>query len=164
MRTVIGIIIGMALILAFQKIMGDGGSTENVEKTAEENPIIVDGQLTEEAEIPEDFIEFYDKFHEDSLFQIEHITFPLAGIPAYADSLTRQMQEFRWTKDKWRMHNLPDEKNVDMDKKWVKLGDKVIVEMIQLNETKTAMQRRFVKTSMGWALTYYAAPNYGIPE
>jgi len=50
MRTVIGIIIGMALILAFQKIMNDGG-----EKTIEEeNPIVVDGRLTEEAEIPKD--------------------------------------------------------------------------------------------------------------
>jgi len=160
MRTVIGIIIGMALILAFQKIMNDGG--EKV--VEEENPLVVDGKLTEEAEIPKDFVAFYTQFHEDSLFQIKHITFPLEGLPPNADTLTMQMQDFRWAKDKWRMHHLPDEKNIDMEKKWVKLGDKVIVEMIQLNETKMAMQRRFAKTSMGWALTYYAAPNYAIPE
>ena len=162
MRTVIGIIIGMALILAFQKIMNDGNETSM--EVEEDNPIVVDGKLTEDAEIPRDFISFYTEFHEDSLFQIEHITFPLEGLPPNADTLTMQMQDFRWTKDKWRMHHLPDEKNVDMDKKWVKLGDKLIVEMIQLNETKMAMQRRFAKTSMGWALTYYAAPNYAIPE
>lgn len=162
MRTVIGIIIGMALILAFQKIMNDGGSPDTT--TTEENPIVVDGKLTEEAEIPKDFIEFYSKFHEDSLFQIDHITFPLEGLPPYADTLTMQLQEFRWDKEGWRMHQLPDEKNIDMDKKWVKLGDKVVVEIIHLNETKMAMQRRFAKTSRGWAMTYYAAPNYAIPE
>ena len=160
MRTVIGIIIGMALILAFQKIMNDGG-----EKTVKENnPIEVDGELADEAGIPNDFVEFYTRFHEDSLFQIEHITFPLEGLPNNADSLTMQMQDFRWAKEEWRMHHLPDEENIDMDKKWVKLGDKVIVEMIQLNETKMAMQRRFAKTSRGWAMTYYAAPNYAMPE
>lgn len=162
MRTVIGIIIGMALILAFQKIMNDGNSSSEV--TAEENSITVDGELTDEAEIPKDFIEFYTKFHEDSLFQIEHITFPLEGLPPNVHNSKIPLNEFRWTKEKWRMHHLPDEKNVDMEKKWVKLGDKVIVEMIQLNETKMAMQRRFAKTSRGWAMTYYAPPNYAVPE
>jgi len=163
MRTVIGIIIGMALILAFQKIMNDGGSSGEV-VAAEKNPIEVDGELTEEDEIPKDFIEFYSKFHEDSLFQIEHITFPLEGLPPNVHTTTIPLHTFRWVKEKWRMHNLPDEKNIDMEKKWVKLGDKVIVEMIQLNETKMAMQRRFAKTSKGWAMTYYAAPNYAVSE
>ena len=159
MRTVLGIIIGMALILAFQKIMNDGGET-----ATEEQPIVVDGNLTDRAKIPSDFIDFYSKFHEDSLFQIEHISFPLEGLPTNADTLTKQMQEFRWAKEKWRMHKLPDEENIDMDKKWVKLRDGLIVEMIQLNESKMAMQRRFAKTSMGWKMIYYAAPNYAIPE
>jgi len=88
----------------------------------------------------------------------------LEGLPPNANTEIMQSQDFRWTKDKWRMHHLPDEENIDMDKKWVKLGDKLIVEMIQLNETKMAMQRRFAKTSKGWAMTYYAAPNFAIPE
>ena len=159
MRTVIGIIIGMALILAFQKIMNDGS-----EQTTEKQPVMTDKSASTENEISKDFLDFYTRFHEDSLFQIEHITFPLEGLPINADTLTMKMQEFRWTKEEWRMHKLPDEQNIDMDKKWVKLKDGLIVEMIQLNESKMAMQRRFAKTSRGWAMIYYAAPNFAMPE
>ena len=139
---------------------------ESGEKTVDEEISFVEeeGMLTSEDEIPKDFITFYTQFHKDSLFQIEHITFPLEGLPPNIHTLTTPLQDFHWVKDNWQMHNLPDEKNIDMEKKWVKLGEKVIVEMIQLNETKMAMQRRFAKTSMGWVLTYYAAPNYAIPE
>lgn len=32
-----------------------------------------------DARLPADFVEFYRRFHSDSLYQIEHINWPLAG-------------------------------------------------------------------------------------
>ena len=31
--------------------------------------------------LPEDFVAFYERFLQDSLYQMEHINFPLEGIP-----------------------------------------------------------------------------------
>jgi len=44
--------------------------------------------------IPDDFPDFYTKFHTDSVFQMEHIVFPLEGTPA-GD---------KWQRDDWVIH------------------------------------------------------------
>ena len=39
-------------------------------------------------ELPADFVAFYEKFHQDSAYQMAHIIFPLEGYPAQVDSAT----------------------------------------------------------------------------
>ena len=55
-------------------------------------PANLDTRTTEPAEdisaveIPQDFRIFYDRFHSDTSFQLEHIVIPLSGLPANADT------------------------------------------------------------------------------
>ena len=51
-----------------------------------------------------DFYAFYQKFHKDSIYQIDHISWPLEGLPSDADSATIASGTFYWTRDNWRMH------------------------------------------------------------
>jgi hypothetical protein len=49
-----------------------------------------------------DFMVFYERFHSDSLFQLEHITFPLQGLPS--DLSSTKTSNFRWEQENWEMH------------------------------------------------------------
>ena len=44
-------------------------------------------EVSAPAELSNDFQVFYELFHRDSSYQMEHITFPLEGLPDYADSV-----------------------------------------------------------------------------
>ena len=62
-------------------------------------------QVAEEiSRLPQGFMGFLDRFSSDSLFQIEHITFPLSGLPAYADSATIAEGNFKYYPEDWVMH------------------------------------------------------------
>ena len=53
-----------------------------------------------------DFDNFYYRFHSDSIFQINHVQFPLQGIPSNAGELEIDETTFRWKKEDWVHHNL----------------------------------------------------------
>ena len=54
--------------------------------------------------VPDDFVVFYDKFLSDSAYQMEHIRFPLEGLPSNADSSTVVERSFRWLAEDWEVH------------------------------------------------------------
>lgn len=101
--------------------------------------------------IPEDFIAFYDRFHEDSLFQIEHIIFPLAGVPAY-DSL--RSDDWVWNQEDWKMHHSFDEGSGAFKRDWYNVNS-VVIEKIKDSSGRFTMERRWAKMGKEWTLIYY---------
>ncbi len=75
---------------------------------------------SEEEGLPPDFLAFYQRFHDDSLYQLEHIIFPLQGIPAEADSATIVDGRFRWQKEDWIMHHPIEDSRTQFSRKFQK--------------------------------------------
>jgi len=101
------------------------------------------------------FEEFYDNFHKDSLYQIEHIQFPLQGV---SSNPTDHHSAFRWEREDWRMHKRFNEAESGFRSEFTQLGDDFIIERIVHNQGLYAMERRFSKLGGDeWYLIYYAA-------
>ena len=108
----------------------------------------------------ETFEEFYQRFHEDTAFQMERISFPLEGLPDYADSTDMYSGEFRWQKDEWVYHRPPDENEAHYTREFIRVTDDLIVEYIKHKNAGLSMERRWAKLQDGWNLIYYAGINY----
>ncbi len=154
MKIIIGILIGISLMFAFQKIMKDKDRPdEAVQTTAAEDNIA-------EA-VPADFLVFYTQFHSDSSFQMAHIDFPLEGLPEYADSTILAEGNFKWQKDNWEMHRNLDARKEDFAENLRVISDGLIFEYIPTGgEKKLWIERRFMKTNGEWRMIYYSGLNY----
>lgn len=108
-------------------------------------------------ELPESFAEFYQRFLTDSLYQMEHILFPLQGLPDKADSLTLAANNFRWQMEGWNMHR-PISGN-DFTINFRMLTENTIQENIRHTSGNYAMERRYSNFDDGWYLIYYAGLN-----
>lgn len=108
--------------------------------------------------IPEDFRTFYDRFHSDTSFQLEHIVFPLSGIPANSDTLTAGTN-YKWQKEGWRWHRPIDPTLTGFEQEWQMLTQDLIIETISQRSAGFGMMRRFAKMDTGWMLIYYAGMN-----
>jgi len=152
MKVFIGILIGISLMFAFQKLMKEKDRpVEQVVTT----PLQTDAATA----IPPDFMVFYSQFHSDSIYQMKHINFPLEGFPAYADSLTVLEKTFRWQEEDWRMHRNMEERKQDFHKNLVQVSDGLIFEYIPTGDNKLWMERRFLKTGNEWRLIYFSDLN-----
>lgn len=107
--------------------------------------------------LPADFEEFYVKFHSDSVYQVDHVLFPLRGLPTNADSATVSGGNFHWQKENWNLHQPFNTKKGEYSREFISLGD-VITEDIYTKDG-FGMQRRFMKTDDDWFLIYYSAMN-----
>jgi Domain of unknown function (DUF4348) len=123
--------------------------------------IIVEPQQSLETDegLPADFLSFYQRFHDDSLYQLEHVTFPLQGIPSDADSATIVDGKFRWQKEGWVMHHPIEDAEIQFSRSFKKISDEMVVENIKVAAGQYGMQRRFSKLGDDWYLIYYAAVN-----
>lgn len=154
MKVIIGILIGISLMFAFQKIMNDK------DRPTFENSIAYAEQSLPE-QIPADFLVFYTQFHSDSLYQMKHINFPLEGLPAYADSTILAQGNFRWEKEGWEMHKNLDARKEEFAKNLVVVNDGLIFEFIPTGgEKKLWIERRFMKTNREWRMIYYSGLNF----
>ena len=106
-----------------------------------------------------EFNQFYDQFMQDSVFQIQHINFPMEGVPdnavAYGDSLNT----FRWTAENWRIHRPVDFTKTKFEQVFQTVGDELIIENISDASTNYGMVRRWAKIGGQWSLIYYAGLN-----
>jgi len=101
----------------------------------------------------DNFDTFYEKFHTDSAYQMDHIQFPLAGSSSAKFS---QERDFKWYKEDWNIHQAFPE-NTGFRSTFTKVSDDFIIETILLNEGAYGMERRFSKFgSDGWFLIYYS--------
>ena len=107
-----------------------------------------------------DFDDFFARFHSDSLYQIEHIIFPLQGLPDLVDSLTIASDEFRWTRARWRMQRPLDPRNRAFKRTLNVPSENFVVEYIVDQESGYGMERRFHRSDEeGWRLIYYVGMN-----
>lgn len=110
-------------------------------------------------ELPVDFQVFYELFHRDSTYQMEHIVFPLAGFPDYAAPEQLQPGAFAWEESEWTLHTGKITENSDFQKETVILTDQMIRERL-IHKTRALMtERRFAKMGEEWFLIYYAGIN-----
>ncbi|HMQ06425.1 MAG TPA: hypothetical protein PKC30_03940 [Saprospiraceae bacterium] len=100
--------------------------------------------------LPKDFIEFYDHFHRDSLYQMEHIVFPLKG---KGDSNNAGM-EAQWSEEEWQLHRHFLEEGNYFEKEYAVLPS-LIIEVISDPSKTYTIERRWAKLVDGWNLIYY---------
>jgi hypothetical protein len=108
--------------------------------------------------LPADFVTFYKAFHQDSAFQIQHITFPLPGM---MQDTAGQDSAVVWQAVDWKMHRA-----VTADSDWAidftSPAEGVIVEFIYARDGSFWMERRFARSTQDWYLIYYSGLNQGI--
>lgn len=114
---------------------------------------------TDTSSVAEDFTQFYERFLSDSLYQMQHIQFPLAGMPMDSDSITAQLGNYYWDAATWRMHKPMDFKGTYFKRTIAAPFPNVIQETVQDTVTKYAIMRRFTKMDKEWMLIYYMNMN-----
>lgn len=107
----------------------------------------------------EEFYEFYREFHRDSLFQVEHIIWPLEGLPDNVDSITLHSGAFRWQRENWTFQRTIDFEMSDFRRQITPVTDFLVTEQIVHTSGKYGMIRRFSKIAGDWYLIYYAGLN-----
>ena len=106
-----------------------------------------------------DFNQFYEQFLQDSLFQVQHINFPLDGLPDNAVAYGDTLGNFRWTAENWRMHRPIDFDKTKFEQNFQTLGDELIIENIIDPTVGYGMMRRWAKIGGEWSLIYYVGLN-----
>lgn len=122
-------------------------------------PAATSNDAAEQEALPAGFAEFYQKFHADSVYQIEHIVFPLEGLPNNADSAVVTSKTFRWTPENWRMQKPFDFQVSEYKREIVPLTESIVMERIVHNSGQFGMVRRFAIVGGDWHLIYYAGVN-----
>lgn len=111
-----------------------------------------------EDEIPlydtKEFRAFYDRFGMDSVYQMQHIVFPLQGIKALTDSLDRPDPNFKWQESTWKIHGSFDDMNGLFGREFISMKG-IVIEKITDKSGTFSMERRFGHLSSGWNLIYY---------
>lgn len=95
-------------------------------------------------EIPEDFVEFYNKFHSDSTFQINHIIFPLA----------KKSDGSKWQKKTWKIHKAFNDQNGAYQRSFDNFNG-IIFETIVEKTGAYKIVKRYSKTNDSYNLIYY---------
>jgi len=112
----------------------------------------------EPASLPEGFRKFYEKFHQDSSFQLAHIRFPLEGVPEREEAET-DLDNFYWKKNNWTIHQGFDAMDGAFIRDFQPVGADLVIEQIRHASANYGMQRRFSRDGDDWFLIYYAAMN-----
>jgi hypothetical protein len=111
------------------------------------------------SELPEGFTEFYQQFHNDSVYQMAHIVFPLQGLPDNADSLTIARDDYHWPAENWKIMRPFDFQMSDFQRELHPINENMVVERIVHKSGEFGMVRRFAKVAGEWHLIYYTGMN-----
>lgn len=103
----------------------------------------------------ENFNEFYSKFHSDSLFQVERITFPLKGYKRTTDDDPEKIDSvYYWQKNTWEMHkNITIDSSVFKEEKVV--NNNLIIHRVSIPNSGFLIERHFQLINGKWYLIYY---------
>ena len=99
--------------------------------------------------LTDDFKEFYDRFHTDTAFQLERITFPLAGMDDDVEGY-----QVKWSRDDWKFHKPYNDYNGTYQRSFESMGS-IVAENIVSTNGQVSMMRRFAKVGGEWHLIYY---------
>lgn len=105
------------------------------------------------AELPPDFIEFYETFHADPEFQMTRISFPLPGKET-AGLTDSTGSDGYWLESEWVVHKRFT-KDAEFTRQIDVLSPEMIIETIRHRTSPYAIQRRFALMADGWNLVYY---------
>ncbi len=100
--------------------------------------------------LPDSFVQFYERFHSDSIFQMNHIIFPLSGDPGSLD--TTDSANFHWKKSSWTLHRPIT--NKEFKKQYTIIDTSIITEYIY-HPRGYGLERRFAYMDHDWYLIYY---------
>ena len=115
--------------------------------------------------LPDDFVAFYDRFHTDSQYQMDHIVFPLEGMPASTgDDDTLVTERFFWQRNEWKKHNHFTDPSNQFEHWYQVLDARIIEHWIKMKGTNLVMRRRFAKLDDEWFLIYYSGLRPETPE
>ena len=101
-----------------------------------------------------EFQAFYERFSTDSLYQMQHIVFPLEGIRSLKDTLDVIDPDFKWQEDTWVIHGSFDDLNGQFTREFLSMKG-IVIERISDKSGTFSMERRFGLLSSGWYLIYY---------
>ena len=109
-------------------------------------------------ELPEEFYSFYIQFHADSLFQMQHISFPLEGTRKAGEGSINLMIPHSWQKEEWILHKTFNDYNGSFKREFFQVGPVIIEKIADKNEF-FKMERRFAKFDKEWQLIFYSVNN-----
>ncbi|MBK6994865.1 MAG: DUF4348 domain-containing protein [Lewinellaceae bacterium] len=114
-------------------------------------------QAKAEGDLPKDFLEFYQKFHTDSVYQMAHIEWPLKGEKGVSQDTTAKRQLTEWTPETWRLMHLPDTTMVTLKRGFETVGDVLVIERMSYPMVGFGYERQFFKEEDGqWRLIFYS--------
>ncbi len=114
-------------------------------------------QEDDQVELGDDFWEFYERFHKDGQYQLDHIIFPLEGEKPASDSLmSSEVMGVFWQKNDWILHRPIDDHDGHYRRQFKEFSG-IVVESIGHTEAPYAMERRFSIIGDEWQLIYYAS-------
>lgn len=110
-------------------------------------------------EVPADFRTFYERFHADSLFQVQHISWPLPGQTTEETSEGElKRKPTYWERENWHFQRAVDFSAGEFKQQLHTVEGQYVVERISYAAAPNyALERRFMRRSDGeWELVYYA--------
>lgn len=111
---------------------------------------------TSSINLPAGFKEFYQKFHSDSIFQMQHIVFPVEGLKRMNIEGKDTILSYTYPESEWRMNHLFDTSNADFNQSFYLPDENTVIDKITGTKGVFCLERRFANLSDGWNLIYYA--------
>ncbi len=137
MRAFYMLILGLGLLI----------SCKNQAEPPDANP-----EQLESDSLPQSFLEFYERFHKDSLYQLDHILFPLES--KVYESKDEYYDRF-WDRENWKTHQALDKNQEGFERKYTLLDDYFISEILTLKAGGFGIERRFAFMDTTWYLVLY---------
>jgi hypothetical protein len=113
---------------------------------------VVSPEKHESDSLPHSFLDFYDRFHEDGEYQLEHILFPLES--KVFESKDIYYERF-WDRENWKTHQALDKNQAGFERKYTLLDDFFISEILTLKAGGFGIERRFAYMDTTWYLVLY---------
>jgi hypothetical protein len=102
--------------------------------------------------IPDDFLAFYNQFHEDTTFQLAHINFPLRGIKAIEN--IGGGEDYLYARNEWIIHRPFDDMGGTFSRSFEEFAG-MIVETMLANNGQFRSVRRWARLGDKWNLIFY---------
>lgn len=109
-------------------------------------------ELEQLSDLPSGFKDFYDRFHSDSIYQLQHIMWPLSS--KVFENRERSYQQF-WDSTNWKVHHAFAEDDELYQQEFRVVDDRLLTELIYLKIGGFAIERRFAFIDTAWYLILY---------
>lgn len=113
-------------------------------------------QTKTEADLPKDFLAFYQKFHSDSAYQMAHIEWPLKGEKGNPQDTTGRSQLTEWVPETWQIMHFPDTTMSTLKRAFETVGNVLVIEKMSYPMVGYGYERQFYLEEDGqWRLIFY---------